>query len=48
MTGIDDPYEPPSRPELELNGERMNVADSVAAVLAYLVNSRLVAGTRAA
>ena len=48
MTGIDDPYEPPPRPEIELNGARMTVADSVAAVIAFLVKSRLVAANRVA
>ena len=46
MTGIDDPYEPPPRPEIELNGARMTVADSVAAVIAFLVKLRLVAADR--
>lgn len=39
LTGIDDPYEPPLRPELELNGAQLSVADSVAAVIAYLLKS---------
>jgi sulfate adenylyltransferase len=48
MTGIDDPYEPPPRPEIELNGARMTVADSVAAVIAFLVKLRLIAANRVA
>lgn len=48
MTGIDDPYEPPPRPELELNGARMSVADTVAAVIAFLVKTRLAAENRVA
>lgn len=48
MTGLDDPYEPPQRPELELNGAQMSVAESVEAVIAFLLESRLVARTRAA
>lgn len=48
MTGIDDPYEPPPRPEIELNGARMTVADSVAAVIAFLVKLRLVAANQVA
>jgi bifunctional enzyme CysN/CysC len=34
MTGIDDPYEPPERPELELEGEA--TAEAVAAIVAEL------------
>lgn len=48
MTGIDDPYETPRRPELELNGARMSVADSVAAVIAFLLKSRLATANRVA
>jgi len=48
MTGIDDPYEPPLRPELELNGAQLSVADSVAAVIAFLLKSHLVIRTRLA
>jgi sulfate adenylyltransferase len=48
MTGIDDPYEPPPRPELVLNGARLTVAESVAAVTAFLLKSRLASGTRSA
>jgi sulfate adenylyltransferase len=48
MTGIDDPYEPPARPELELNGAQMSVEDCVAAVIAFLLKSRLVTGSRVA
>jgi sulfate adenylyltransferase len=39
MTGIDDPYEPPQRPELELNGARLTVAESVEKVIAFLLKS---------
>lgn len=48
MTGVDDPYEPPPRPELELNGARLSVADSVAAVIAFLLHTRLAAADRVA
>jgi len=48
MTGIDDPYEPPARPELELNGAQLSIAETVAAVIAFLLKSRLVAATRPA
>ena len=48
MTGIDDPYEPPLRAELELNGAQLSVADSVTAVIAFLLKSHLVSSTRAA
>jgi adenylylsulfate kinase len=36
FTGIDDPYEPPERPELVLRTDRLSVADSVAELLAAL------------
>jgi sulfate adenylyltransferase len=36
MTGIDDPYEPPRRPELELNGAEFDVEQLVEQVTAYL------------
>ena len=39
MTGIDDPYEPPQQPELELNGARLTVAESVETVVAFLLKS---------
>lgn len=48
MTGVDDPYEPPPRPELELNSARMSVADSVAAVIAFLLQTPLAAANRVA
>lgn len=41
VTGIDDPYEPPLRPELELNGAQLTVAETVAAVTAHLLKARL-------
>jgi sulfate adenylyltransferase len=41
MTGIDDPYEPPPRPDLKLDGARLTVAETVAAVTAFLLDSRL-------
>ena len=47
MTGVDDPYEPPVRPELELNGAQLTVLQCVAPVIAYLVKSRLLDGARA-
>ena len=36
LTGIDAPYEPPGRPELELRPLEQGVADAVAAVIALL------------
>ncbi len=45
MTGIDDPYEPPQRPELELNGGRLTVAESVERVIAFLLKTGLVSKT---
>ena len=46
MTGIDDPYEPPQRPELELNGARLTVAESVEAVIDFLLKTGLVSKSR--
>ena len=42
FTGVSDPYEPPSAPELVLRTEREDVTDSVQRVLAYLEHSGLV------
>jgi adenylyl-sulfate kinase len=39
FTGIDDPYEAPERPELELRPAAQGVEDAVAAVLALLDNA---------
>jgi adenylylsulfate kinase len=36
FTGIDDPYEPPSRPELTLDTTRLSVDEAVAQVMAEL------------
>jgi adenylylsulfate kinase len=36
FTGIDDPYEPPGRPELTLDTRSMSVDDAAAAVIAAL------------
>lgn len=41
LTGIDDPYEPPRRPELELNGAELTVAEMVDTVIAFLVRKGL-------
>lgn len=36
MTGIDDPYEPPRKPELCLDGSKLSVEELVSAVTGYL------------
>ena len=36
LTGVDDPYEPPVRPEIELRPVEQRVDEAVAAVLAVL------------
>lgn len=36
MTGVDDPYEPPRSPELNVDGSRLTVQQSVDAVTEYL------------
>ncbi|MGH8703712.1 MAG: adenylyl-sulfate kinase [Burkholderiales bacterium] len=46
MTGIDDPYEAPRRPELELNGARLTAAKSVEAAIDFLLKAGLVSKTR--
>ena len=45
MTGIDDPYEPPLNPNLELNGAELTVARMVEAVSVYLVKKGLLSGS---
>ncbi len=44
MTGVDDPYEDPSAPEMIVATDRVNVADAVAMVVG-LVESRTVKGS---
>lgn len=41
MTGVDDPYEPPRSPELDLDGSRLSVEQLVDAVTGYLVKRGL-------
>jgi adenylylsulfate kinase-like enzyme len=41
MTGVDDPYEPPRKPELNLDGSRLGVQQLVNAVTDYLVKRGL-------
>ena len=36
FTGVDDPYEPPARPDLELPAHQMTLEDAVAAVMRLL------------
>jgi adenylylsulfate kinase len=43
FTGIDDPYEAPSNPELHLNTATMSLDDEVAAILAYLQQRGIIA-----
>lgn len=46
MTGIDDPYEPPQRPELVIDTSALSVAGCVAQVITHLQGSgTLAAGT---
>lgn len=42
FTGIDDPYEEPSRPDLILDTHRLSVDECVAAVLAYLEDNKMI------
>jgi sulfate adenylyltransferase len=41
MTGIDDPYEPPTKPELKLDGAQLGVEQLVERVTNYLVKRKL-------
>jgi sulfate adenylyltransferase len=45
MTGIDDPYEAPKAPELELDGSRLSVEKLVEAVTGYLLKQGLLSPT---
>lgn len=44
MTGIDDPYEPPRKPELELDGSKLSVEQLVEKVTRFLIERRLLRG----
>jgi adenylylsulfate kinase len=44
FTGVDDPYEAPSQPELTLNMATQTVEEGVAAVLTYLTQRGLIRG----
>jgi adenylylsulfate kinase len=44
FTGIDDPYEPPERPELVLRTDRLTVVQSVAELLALLEHHGFLVG----
>jgi len=48
MTGVDDPYEPPQQPELELNSARLTVAESVEKVITFLLKTAPVREARGA
>jgi sulfate adenylyltransferase len=41
MTGVDDPYEVPQKPELALDGSRFTVDELVGMVIGYLKKKRL-------
>ena len=44
FTGIDDPYEPPTNPELTFDASTQTVAEGVAVVLGYLAKRGLLGG----
>ena len=44
FTGVDDPYEPPTNPELTFDASKQTVEDGVAMIINYLVNKGLIAG----
>src|SRR5689334_4628736 len=41
MTGVDDPYEAPQKPELALDGSRLTVDELVEKIVSYLKKKRL-------
>ncbi|MCM3870185.1 MAG: adenylyl-sulfate kinase, partial [Pyrinomonadaceae bacterium] len=45
VTGIDDPYEPPSSPELVLNTVTHSAEDNVELILTYLIEAGFVVQT---
>ena len=46
MTGIDDPYEPPTKPELKLDGAQLSVEQLVERVTSYLVERGLLSNRK--
>lgn len=48
MTGVDDPYEPPANPELQLNAGELSVQQAVESVTAFLQQRGLLGKARAA
>lgn len=44
FTGVDDPYEPPTNPELTFDASRHTVAEGVAMVINYLADRKLILG----
>jgi adenylylsulfate kinase len=44
FTGVDDPYEPPARPELTFDASRQSVEEGVVLVLNYLTARKLIDG----
>ncbi|HEX4608593.1 MAG TPA: adenylyl-sulfate kinase [Urbifossiella sp.] len=44
FTGVDDPYEPPAKPELTLNMAAQTVEEGVATVVSYLAAKGLIRG----
>jgi adenylylsulfate kinase len=42
FTGIDDPYEAPSRPEIHLRTDEMSVEEEVKAIVDYLVEQEII------
>ncbi|MEO7725831.1 MAG: adenylyl-sulfate kinase [Burkholderiales bacterium] len=40
MTGVDDPYEPPQNPELQLNGGEFTVEQTVSAIITLVAQRR--------
>ena len=42
FTGVTDPYEPPENPEIEILTEQLNIEESVASVLTYLKDNKII------
>lgn len=44
FTGVDDPYEPPAKPELTFDASKQTVEEGIAVIINYLLNQKLIAG----
>ncbi len=42
MTGLDDPYEPPEKPEITIDTENLSIEDNIEIILNYLREKRFI------